>query len=109
MSEINAIHPQARASTSNGRRFLHGIDGRTYRARRFRDIALILLSTFADPTPSQRTIARSAASLQIALEDMHAQQARGEVVPAADLVKTTGALRRCLRDLALASEDSGGT
>jgi hypothetical protein len=84
---------------------IRGINGKLYRGRHYRaTLRAILGQLSGEATLWQRMVAESAACLQVQIEDLRSQQAAGEPIDTAALVKATGALRRLLRDLAL-SED----
>lgn len=71
--------PQARSRAGNGR-LLDGIDLRTARGRRLRDIAADIVSEFGLQSASELDAALDYASSMLWLEEQAARQVRGELV-----------------------------
>lgn len=72
---------QGRARASNSVRVLPGCDGRSPVARRFRDIVTDLTEELGGAlTTAEQCQVRAAASLQVHVESLMAQMARGEPV-----------------------------
>ena len=86
------------------------IDGRTIRARRFRQLA----ANFADetlgpnvtPTPSQESLILQASGLALESERLAAEQIAGQSVNG-DIVRTANALTRTLAILQAAKQQRG--
>jgi len=93
-----------KAKRTNGHRVLHNVDGRYFRARRYKEVRAKLLATLPEPvTTIQQYVAGNAAGLQVQIEVLHEAQASGEKIDTSALVKACGLLRRLLRDLSAAN------
>ena len=90
-------HPKARSRVSNGNTFLHGIDGRSGLARRFRDVtAAILTDQGGAGTMAEarlQLIRRFAAAACLA-EQMEARLANGEEIDIAEHAQLASTLVR---------------
>lgn len=71
---------RGRARTTNGNKFLEGLDGRTRQARRLRDATAALVNEYSLESESEIARALEAAGLAVWLEDQLAIQGRGEPV-----------------------------
>lgn len=71
---------RGRARTTNGNKFLEGLDGRTRLARRLRDATAALVNEYSLESESEISRALEAAGLAVWLEDEIARQGRGEPV-----------------------------
>jgi hypothetical protein len=81
MADFDPVHPMARSSSSNGTRFIAGVDGRTQLARRARDVAASIAADFggsAKMGEAEKQLARRAAMLSAQCEQMEAACVRGE-------------------------------
>lgn len=76
---VASTKPQARSRAGNGR-LLDGIDLRTARGRRLRDIAADIVSEFGLQSASELDAALDYASSMLWLEEQAARQVRGEPV-----------------------------
>jgi hypothetical protein len=77
-------------------------DGRTLRARRFRDIANNLVDEIGGPaalTEADRILVRQAAGLSLRAEELQAALVAGETVSSDELVRLTGTARRLLETI----------
>ena len=95
--------PQASTRVGNGHALLHGVDGRSVGARRFREVLFELLSTREDRsnpfvTEAQMTLARRAATLAIWCEQADADMANGKAIDIGEYTAATNTLRRVLAD-----------
>ena len=97
-----------RSAVSNGTRLLPGVDGRNAWARRCRDIMRELVADLGGPSntsAAERSLARRAATLTIALEQLEAKFAVAEgAVTHVDLdlyARGSGHLRRILESIGL--------
>lgn len=90
--------PFSKSRLTNGR-LPPGIDGRTFRGRRFRDLMRGYEREFDVTTEIDRSNIRTAATLSLKIEEMEAAQLRGESVDAGDLTRLAGQQRRVLSEL----------
>lgn len=93
---------RGRSAATNARSFLAGIDGRSTRARRFRD----LMSSFAAGlggidalSESELALVRQAASVTMRAEELQSAIARGEAVDPDELIRLSNTSRRLLSGL----------
>lgn len=98
--------PEVRTRTGVDLARLSGVDGRTSRARRFRELVVMLLltrDTRLSPvlTEAQIGLARRSAGLIIACESMETEMAKGEKIDMAAYTSTINTLRRTLADAGL--------
>ncbi len=99
---LTKTKPTGGTREGNGRAILPGVDGRSWHARRFRELAADLASHLGDEmTPPQEAIVRRAAQLMVWCEAAEAAYARGEDFDIAAYSSTANALRRLLTDLGL--------
>jgi hypothetical protein len=102
-----------RSKITNGTKMIHGVDGRSAEARRYRDLAM----SFADDaggaaglTEAQRSLIASAASLTIQAERMQGAMLRGEPVDVEQQTRVANVLARTLSRLGKrAPPDAGPT
>jgi hypothetical protein len=93
-----------RSQVTNGKRLLAGIDGRSSRGRRLRDVMHQLTADLGGPdavTVTQGMLIKQAAALTLVVEDMQARVVNGEAVDPTDLTRLTGSLTRVLSKLGI--------
>jgi hypothetical protein len=69
---------EKRSRVSTGKSLLHGIDGRTHAAKRYRDVLDALCVQYDIADESDLALARRYASLSVFTEGEEAKQVRGE-------------------------------
>lgn len=84
-----------RSRITNGSAMLPGVDGRSMIARRYRDLVRGLEAEHGGPiSEAARLQIRTAASMQVHVEDMTARMARGEAVSPEEMTRASnGAIR----------------
>lgn len=97
-SALAARHKsQGRSRASNNVRVLPGADGRSAVARRFRDIVTDLTEELGGNLSTvEQCQLRAAASLQVHVETLMAQMARGEVVSPEEVTRAGNSAVRAL-------------
>jgi hypothetical protein len=101
-STIAVPKRQARSRVGNGTVVLDGVDGRSTRVRRYREILAQLISDLGgDPSEAQTIIARRASELAVWCELRAQAMASGEEINIGEFTTATNALRRLLTDLGL--------
>lgn len=85
-----------RSRTANGKVPIEGVDSRTRRGRRFRDILDDLVAEHGCVSESDLARCRAAATMMIAMEDIAAQAVRGESVDPALTARLAGRTNRAL-------------
>jgi hypothetical protein len=97
-----------RTKLANGTRILEGIDGRSYVARRYRELgALITRDVAPDPdvlTEAQKQLIRSAAGLVVIREALDVKAVNGEPIDAGEYCAVSNTLRRVLTTIGLKRE-----
>ena len=94
--------PEAGTRSGNGAITLEGVDGRSWGARRYRELVADLVDHLGgEVTAPQEAIVRRAAQLMVWSEAAEAAYARGEDFDIAAYSSTANALRRLLTDLGL--------
>jgi hypothetical protein len=103
------VDPQAafelrkgRSRVTNGTRLFlaaAGIDYRSTKARRFKDLVDAYQREFEVTTESDMNLVRDAAGLTLKCEEMQAAQIRGETIASDQIVRMSGARRRVLSEL----------
>lgn len=89
-----------RSRITNGSAMLAGVDGRSTTARRFRDLVEALTAEQPKPlTEAVRLQIRTAASLQVHVEELTSRMARGEVVSAEEMTRAANGAIRALSSL----------
>jgi hypothetical protein len=88
--------------TGTGSALLEGVDGRSWHARRFREICADYAEHLGgDPTAPQQAVIRRAAQLEVWAEAAEAAYANGEDFSIESFTTASNALRRLLVDLGL--------
>lgn len=99
---IAKTKPEAATRQGNGRAVLPGIDGRSWGARRYRELAADLTEHLGgEPSIPQQAIIRRAVQIQVWCEACEAAFVRGEDFDIALFSTATNSLRRLLVDLGL--------
>ena len=100
--DLTSASTTNRSRVTNGSALLHGIDGRSASARRYRDLQI----SFADDlggaaalTEADKSLVRQAAALTVKSEEMQGAIIRGEPVDDEQLVRLTNAASRALTAL----------
>ena len=91
-----------RSAVTNGTRLLDGVDGRSARARRFRDLVLSYSAEIegADAlTEVERMMVRQAATVTIQCEALQARIVNGEVVDHDELIRLSNTANRIMAGL----------
>jgi hypothetical protein len=83
-----------RNRVSSGRSLLHGIDGRTHEAKRYKDILDALCIQYDVADESDLALARRYASLSVFTEAEEAKQARNEPADVERMIRAANAQRR---------------
>ena len=103
--EVDAAKSKGRSRISNGKALLHGVDGRSVWARRFRDlIDLHIQDGGSDVSEAKRSIIRRASALEVELERLEAKFALAGEADAADLdlyQRASNTMRRHLESVGL--------
>ena len=103
--EVDASKSKGRSRISNGKALLHGVDGRSVWARRFRDlIDLHIQDGGSDVSEAKRSIIRRASALEVELERLEAKFALAGEADAADLdlyQRASNTMRRHLESVGL--------
>lgn len=103
--EVDAAKSRGRSRISNGKALLHGVDGRSVWARRFRDlIDLHIQDGGGDVSEAKRSIIRRASALEVELERLEAKFALAGEADAADLdlyQRASNTMRRHLESVGL--------
>jgi hypothetical protein len=90
-------HPRARSRiTNNIRESLVGVDGRTERARRYRDIVEGLIVEYGPGEPDKL---RALAAMKLSLEATQAAVINGDVLRSEDLVRLANVISRREQEL----------
>lgn len=92
--------PASRSRVGNGSRALEGVDARSRRGRRFRDVLDDLITEHGCVSESDIARCRAAAALMLAVEDMAAAAVNGETSDPAITARCATRLNRILNDLA---------
>jgi hypothetical protein len=101
-SELNKLKGRSRISNDRAA-FLQPVDGRSYVARRYRDVvAQIITDTGGDPSEAQLAIIRRAATLIVWAEQAELQMAEGKPIDIGAYTTACNSLRRLLADVGLA-------
>ena len=102
IAAVASPSPTTRSRVTNGSEMLPGIDGRSDRARRYRDLAV----AFADELGGEAALSepdkaavRLAAALTVHSEDLQAKIVRGEAVDEEQLTRITNTVGRALAGL----------
>lgn len=111
MNTAETRRKKGRSRLTNGSTdFLRG-DGRSYFARRFKDVRDLLIAELGGkPTELEMGLIRTAATLRVRLEDMDARMSKGEDIDLGTYALAVGHLRRVLADLGIkkkVSKDPG--
>ena len=85
---------EKRSRVTTGRTLLHGIDGRTREARRYRDVLDGLVVQFDIIDESDLALARRYASMSVLSEVQEAKQARGESADTERMIRAANTQRR---------------
>jgi hypothetical protein len=102
--------PLLRSRLSNRPGRLPGVDGRSERARRFRDLTSGLESDIGrELNSAEKSLVDQAAALMIQRETMTAAGAHGERIESKELVRISGALVRTLAALGLTQRPEPST
>jgi hypothetical protein len=106
--QVGVPNKRFRTKLANGRRILEGIDGRSYIARRYKELgALITRDVAPDPdqlTEAQRQLIRSAAGLVVIREALDVKAVNGEPIDAGEYCAVSNTLRRVLISIGLKRE-----
>jgi hypothetical protein len=90
-------HPRARSRiTNNVRESLVGVDGRSERARRYRDLLEGLIVEFGPGEPDKL---RALAAMKLSLEATQAAVINGDVLRSEDLVRLANVIAKREREL----------
>jgi hypothetical protein len=90
-------HPRARSRiTNNIRESLVGVDGRSERARRYRDILEALIVEYGSSDPDR---IRALAALKLSLEATQAAVINGDILRSEDLVRLANLISRREKEL----------
>jgi hypothetical protein len=97
-----AAAPRTRSMVTNQSKLLHGVDGRSTTARRFRD----LIADYAREaggsavlSPAELGMVRQAAAMTLRAEQLQAAIVRGEPVLADEMIRLSSEARRVLAGL----------
>src|SRR3954466_9921248 len=93
---------KGRSRVTNGTRLFlasAGVDYRSPKARRFKDLVDAYQREFEVTTESDMNLVRDAAGLTLKCEEMQAAQIRGENIASDEIVRMSGARRRVLSEL----------
>jgi hypothetical protein len=109
MSAVHRLAPDRltsknRSAVTNGKRLLAGIDGRSARGRRLRDVMSQLteeLGGAAAVTVTRAMLVKQAAALTLVVEDTQTRIVKGETVDPLELTRLTGSLTRVLSKLGI--------
>lgn len=85
---------EKRSRVSTGKILLHGIDGRTREARRYRDVLDGLVVQFDIIDEFDLALARRYASMSVLSEVQEAKQARGEFADTERMIRAANTQRR---------------
>jgi hypothetical protein len=86
-----------RSRLTNRKWILAGVDMRTPRGRRFRDLCVgFALEAGGDPTETERALIRQAAAMVLTAETLQSAMVRGDVVNADDVIRLSSEARRIL-------------
>ena len=88
-----------RSAVSNGRRLHHDADGRSAKARRFRDLIIELSAEYRDGeslSVAERGAIRQAAAIMVRAEEIQAAVVRGEPINDDVLIRLSSEVRRIL-------------
>lgn len=96
---LGGLPAASRSRVGNGSRALEGVDARSRRGRRFRDILDDLISEHGCVSESDIARCRAAATMMLAVEDMAAQAVNGEPVDPALTARCATRVNRILNDL----------
>jgi nitrogenase molybdenum-iron protein alpha/beta subunit len=92
----------AKTRRGNATVWIANVDGRTFIARRMREVSAMLAANLpSTPTEAQIAIISRASTLIAWCEDQESAYARGEEFDVAAYNATTNTLRRLLRDIGL--------
>jgi|SRR5579871_4330480 len=97
--QVTGISSTNRSRVTNGSQLLIGVDGRSPRARRFRDLVRAYEAEFEVTTELDRGLIRQAALLTLKSEQLQAAVVNGEAVDTEILTNLSGQIRRLLGDL----------
>jgi hypothetical protein len=101
-SQIEKPPSKTRSRVSNGNAVLDGVDGRSARVRRYRDLMSELTSDLGgDPSGAQTAIIRRACTLIVTCEQAEAEMLAGGVLDLGEFTTAANSLRRLLSDLGL--------
>jgi hypothetical protein len=104
--------PALRSAVSNGTRLLHGVDGRSVPARRYRDLIVAYaepLGGLANLPDADKAMVRHAAALTIRSEQLHASILLGHHVDDEELTRLTNSLSRMVAGLRERATPAPGT
>ena len=97
--------PEARSRITNGKTpFLPGVDGRSARARRFRDVyasLMVQLEAIGPVSVRQQEVAADMASLRLELDEQRTRQAAGEPIDLAVFTTAMNSYQRSALRLGL--------
>ena len=96
--------PTSRSRTTNRAAHLCAVDGRSSRARRFRDLAASIISDLGGNgfiSEAQRQLARRAAALSLQCELLEADMAKDKQLNADEYVKLVNALARTFSSIGI--------
>jgi hypothetical protein len=103
--DANAERPSTiRSRVTNGSKMVHGLDGRTASARRFRDLQIAYAGDLGGPEnlgEAQRALIAQTATLQVQAERVQAAVLRGEQIDAEQLTRLANSVARNLVRLGL--------
>ncbi len=88
---ITVRSPKARARVTNNLRALHGVDGRSARGKRYRDLLDSLIVEFGTDSPVRL---RELAGLMFTREMMQAAVVNGDIAACEDLVRLSNVIER---------------
>ncbi len=91
-----------KAAGSNRRHLLPGLDGRSRKSRRFRDLVTSLsegISPFESLSEEHAALVRQTALLMMAAESTQSAAISGEAVDVGTMLETTATLERLLKEL----------
>ena len=103
-SEFGPRPANNRSATTNDPLWLRGVDGRSFAARRYRDVAIALADdlggqdTLSEPS---KILVRQAAALTVQTETLQAKIVAGENVDLEQLTRLSNVLGRTLQRLGL--------
>jgi hypothetical protein len=104
---IAAVRATTRSRISNGTRLLENVDGRSSRARRFRDLVNAYSAELGgELSEAERSLVRQAVALQLQAERMQEMIVRGgdnDVVDADQLIRISSTSKRLLSVIAAKS------